>query len=74
MNEKPLEAGGDSRAASWHPGHTNAHDHHDEAMEAFAGLEGQAIVLDQPTNQRLFRRIDLILMPVIDCLNTFLST
>lgn len=36
----------------------------DEAMKAFAGLEGEAVVLDEATNKRLLRKIDMNLMPV----------
>ena len=36
----------------------------DEAMKAFKGHEGEVIVLDEATNKRLLRRIDLHLMPV----------
>ncbi|KAL9012317.1 MAG: hypothetical protein Q9173_002912 [Seirophora scorigena] len=37
----------------------------DEAMEAFAGHEGEAIELDEATSKRLLRRIDLHLMPLL---------
>ena len=36
----------------------------DEAMKAFAGYEGEVLVLDEKTNKRLLRKIDLHLMPV----------
>ena len=36
----------------------------DEAMKAFAGHEGEVLVLDEETNKRLLRKIDLNLMPV----------
>lgn len=36
----------------------------DEAMKAFAGDEGEVLVLDEATSKRLLRRIDLHLMPV----------
>lgn len=36
----------------------------DEAMKAFEGHEGQILVLDEATNKRLLRKIDLNLMPV----------
>ncbi|KAI9717401.1 MAG: hypothetical protein M1812_004753 [Candelaria pacifica] len=36
----------------------------DEAMKAFAGHEGEIIQLDDATNKRLSRRIDMNLMPV----------
>ena len=36
----------------------------DEAMKAFAGHEGEMLVLDEATNKRLLRKIDLNLMPV----------
>jgi MFS transporter, ACS family, allantoate permease len=36
----------------------------DEALKAFAGHEGEHIELDEATNRRLLRKIDLNLMPV----------
>lgn len=36
----------------------------DEAMKAFAGYEGEFIVLDEATSKKLLKRIDLHLMPV----------
>lgn len=36
----------------------------DEAMKAFAGAEGEVLVLDEATNKRLLRKIDMNLMPV----------
>lgn len=36
----------------------------DEAMKAFAGHEGENLVLDEATNKRLLRKIDSVLMPV----------
>ena len=36
----------------------------DEAMKAFADHEGDVLVLDEATNKRLLRKIDLNLMPV----------
>lgn len=36
----------------------------DEAMKAFAGQEGELLVLDEATNKRLLRKIDMNLMPV----------
>ena len=36
----------------------------DEAMKAFNGREGEVVVLDEATNKRLLRKIDLHLMPV----------
>ena len=36
----------------------------DEAMKAFQGHEGEIMVLDEATNKRLLRKIDLHLMPV----------
>lgn len=38
----------------------------DEAMKAFAGYEGEVIVLDEATSKKLLKRIDLHLMPVSD--------
>ena len=37
----------------------------DEAMKAFAGHEGEILVLDEATNKKLLRKIDLHLMPVL---------
>ena len=36
----------------------------DEAMKAFVGQEGEQLVLDEETNKRLLRKIDLNIMPV----------
>ena len=36
----------------------------DEALKAFIGHEGEPIVLDEATNRRLLRKIDLNIMPV----------
>jgi ACS family allantoate permease-like MFS transporter len=36
----------------------------DEAMKAFAGLDGQVLELDEATNKRILRRIDWNLIPV----------
>lgn len=36
----------------------------DEALKAFASYPGQVIHIDEATNKRLLRRIDLHLMPV----------
>ena len=36
----------------------------DEAMKAFAGRDGEILVLDEATNRRLLRKIDRHLMPV----------
>lgn len=36
----------------------------DEAMKAFAGHEGEIVELDEATNKRLLRKIDMHLMPV----------
>jgi ACS family allantoate permease-like MFS transporter len=36
----------------------------DEAMKAFEGHDGEAIVIDYATNKRLLRKIDLNIMPV----------
>lgn len=38
----------------------------DEAMKAFQGHEGETMVLDEATNKRLLRKIDMHLMPVRD--------
>lgn len=36
----------------------------DEALKAFAGLEGQVLELDEATNKRILRRIDWNMIPV----------
>jgi len=36
----------------------------DEAMKAFEGHDGEVLVVDQATNKRLLRKIDLNIMPV----------
>ena len=36
----------------------------DEAMKAFEGHQGELLYLDQATNRRLLRKIDLNIMPV----------
>jgi len=36
----------------------------DEAMKAFEILKGEDLCLDEATNKRLLRKIDMILMPV----------
>ena len=36
----------------------------DEAMKAFEGHEGEVLVMDEATNRRLLRKIDLNIMPV----------
>ena len=36
----------------------------DEAMKAFIGHEGEEIALDEETNKRLLRKIDMNIMPV----------
>jgi len=36
----------------------------DEAMKAFSDYPGQTFAIDEATNERLLRRIDLHLMPV----------
>ena len=37
----------------------------DEAMKAFEELQGEAIELDEATNRRLVRTIDLHIMPIM---------
>ncbi len=37
----------------------------DEAMKAFEGLEGEAIMIDEATNKRLLRKIDMNIMPLL---------
>lgn len=36
----------------------------DEAMKAFEGHDGELLVLDEATNKRLLRKIDLNILPV----------
>lgn len=36
----------------------------DEALQAFAGHEGEYVEIDEATNRRLLRKIDLNIMPV----------
>lgn len=36
----------------------------DEAMKAFEGHDGELLVLDETTNRRLLRKIDLNILPV----------
>ena len=36
----------------------------DEAMKAFEGHEGEVLILDEATNRRLLRKIDLNILPV----------
>ena len=72
MNEKEVSAVGLEKANTVDVGdipteiikHANDAD---EAMKAFQGHEGEVIVLDEATNRRLLRRIDLNLMPVRRC-------
>ncbi|KAI4098302.1 MAG: hypothetical protein L6R37_006562 [Teloschistes peruensis] len=48
------------------PAHVAKHTHDaDEAMKAFAGHEGEILELDEATNKRLLRRIDIRLMPLL---------
>lgn len=44
-------------------GKLDSHDG-DEALKAFLNREGPPLVIDEATNKRLLRRIDLHLMPV----------
>ena len=37
----------------------------DEALKAFDGYEGESLVVDEETNRRLLRKIDLNLMPLM---------
>lgn len=43
----------------------HTHTDGDEAMKAFDELQGEAIELDDATNRRLLRRIDLHIMPIM---------
>lgn len=36
----------------------------DEAIKAFEGHDGERLVLDEPTNKRLLRKIDQNILPV----------
>ncbi len=36
----------------------------DEAMKAFVGHEGEILILDEATNKRLLRKIDMNILPV----------
>lgn len=48
------------------PEHILKHSHDaDEAMQAFLGHEGEVLVLDEPTNKRILRRIDWNLIPIM---------
>jgi ACS family allantoate permease-like MFS transporter len=43
-----------------------AHSHDaDEALKAFASHQGEVIHIDEATNKRLLRRIDLYMMPIM---------
>ena len=37
----------------------------DEAMKAFEGYEGEVAIIDEATNKRLLRKIDLNIMPLL---------
>ncbi len=37
----------------------------DEAMKAFEGVDGEAVVLDEATSKRLLRKIDFNIMPLL---------
>ena len=37
----------------------------DEAMKAYEDFDGEPIVLDEATNKRLLRKIDLNIMPLL---------
>jgi hypothetical protein len=54
------------RTGSVVPEQILAHSHDaDEALKAFAGHQGEVIHIDEATNKRLLRRIDLHLMPLM---------
>lgn len=36
----------------------------DEAMKAFEGHDGEVLVMDEATNKRLLRKIDMNILPV----------
>ena len=56
---------GTARSGSGPPDRVLKHAHDaDEAMKAFEGLEGEVLVLDGATNNRLLSRIDRNIMPV----------
>ena len=44
----------------------------DEALKAFAGHEGEILVLDEATSKRLLRKIDWNLMPVNQSFDIYL--
>ena len=53
------------RSGSVVPEITLKHSHDaDAALKAFAGYEGTVIEIDEVTNKRLLRKIDMHLMPV----------
>ena len=66
-NELHSPASNDSRAMGGHaPEKVLKHSHDaDMAMKAFVGFEGETLVLDEATNRRLLRKIDLNVMPVL---------
>ncbi|KAL9109039.1 MAG: hypothetical protein Q9227_006279 [Pyrenula ochraceoflavens] len=57
---------GKPRSGSHVPDSVIKHSHDaDEAMKAFAGMEGEVIEIDEATNKRLLRRIDWNLIPLM---------
>ena len=66
-NELHSPASNDSRGMGGHaPEKVLKHSHDaDMAMKAFVGFEGETLVLDEATNRRLLRKIDLNVMPVL---------
>jgi ACS family allantoate permease-like MFS transporter len=54
------------RSGSVVPEQILAHSHDaDEALKAFASHQGEVLHIDEATNKRLLRRIDLHLMPLL---------
>ena len=63
--EKEVVHPTDQKRSRYNPfGHAQ-HGTADEAMRAFEGEDGQPIILDDATNKRLLRRIDLHIMPLM---------
>ena len=60
VEQGPVDDKGDTALAqvSKHAGDA------DEAMKAFEGHDGELLILDDATNKRLLRKIDLNILPV----------
>jgi len=59
--EKEVSPSGDGAPPATILNHANDAD---EAMKAFEGYEGEVLYVDEATNRRLLRKIDLNIMPV----------